>query len=146
MAKQVFDQNPFELTNPYHNNLAQTIEILHFLEEIRRLVGELAEMDLSKAGVQKAELPKKTVKGQAALEAPRGILIHQVEIDKTGQVTNYNIVPPTQINLASLIEEAQQLVDSKSTKSMNEAAKQSLEKDIEMMIRAFDPCITCAVH
>lgn len=132
-AKKAFGEYGFSFKNPFNNNLAQAVEILHFLEEASRLIEELVDGDLNKA---KADLKpdfSSLVVGEACLEAPRGVLIHRVELTGEGKIKDYNIVPPTQINLACLEKEAQELVDEGKQK-------------IEELIRAFDPCITCAVH
>ncbi|MFC1726983.1 nickel-dependent hydrogenase large subunit [Patescibacteria group bacterium] len=146
LAKEIFESHPFELRNPYHNNLAQAVEVLHFLDKIRFLVGELINKDLSKTKGRSLESWLKDKKsqdsfyGEACLEAPRGVLIHQVKLNKTGKIIDYNIIPPTQINLASLEVEARQLVKERN------GSDEELERETEMLIRAFDPCITCAVH
>lgn len=140
-AKKARGQIQLDYKNPYHNNLAQAIEILHYLEEMEKLITRVSKMDLSKSrGVKKATITK-PVQGEACLEAPRGILIHQVKLDKEGKIAAYNILPPTQINLASLEKEAQQLVQEKANHN-----QEKLEEEVEKLIRAFDPCITCAVH
>ncbi|MFH1840726.1 MAG: nickel-dependent hydrogenase large subunit, partial [Candidatus Shapirobacteria bacterium] len=128
--------------NPFNNNLAQAIEILHFLEETINLIEEISDKDLLKSkGVEKEKLPSEEVAGNACLEAPRGILFHQVKINSQGKITKYNIIPPTQINLASLEKEAQELI-----KKRGGVPPLQIKKQVEQLIRAFDPCITCAVH
>jgi len=135
-AKQQFNTLKPNLLNPYINNLAQAIEILHFLEQAIILIDELDEKSLKQA----IEITPKTTTGQgkAFIEAPRGILHHQLKIKK-GIIQDYNIIPPTQINLASLELEANEVIK----KSAN---ADKARNDIEKLIRAFDPCITCAVH
>ena len=155
-AKAAFRQFPPDFNNPFHNNLAQAIEILHFLEETINLIEELSDKDLNKSkGIacppfayaqgagrrEKVSLPSKIVFGSSCLEAPRGILFHQVKINSQGKIIDYNIIPPTQINLASLEKEAQELIQKQKG-----AASCQIKRQIEQLIRAFDPCITCAVH
>ena len=79
--------------------------------------------------------------GRAWIEAPRGMLFHEVEINPAGEIVNYNIIPPTQLNLASLEKEAQELIEK-----MAGLPHEEQKKEVEKLIRAFDPCITCAVH
>jgi len=130
------------LSNPFNNNLAQAIEILHFLEETINLIEEISEKDLKKSkGIEKENLSSKTLSGRSCLEAPRGILFHYVKIDSRGKIIEYNIIPPTQINLASLEKETQKLV-----KKRGKISHLQIKKQVEQLIRAFDPCITCAVH
>lgn len=141
MAKKSYRKYPISTDNPFHNNLAQAIEILHYLEEMRFLIESLIEanLDLAKTITDLKPLFN-NVWDDASLEAPRGVLIHQINLDKNGKIIDYNIIPPTQINLASLEKEAQELIKTKGLK------KTEAETLIEKLIRAFDPCITCAVH
>ena len=130
------------LSNPFNNNLAQAIEILHFLEETINLIEEISEKDLKKSkGIEKENLSSKTLSGRSCLEAPRGILFHYAKIDSQGKIIEYNIIPPTQINLVSLEKEIQELVKKKGG-----IPPRQIKKQVEQLIRAFDPCITCAVH
>jgi coenzyme F420-reducing hydrogenase alpha subunit/Ni,Fe-hydrogenase III small subunit len=141
-AKGAFKQFPPDFNNPFHNNLAQAIEILHFLEETINLIEKLLDKDLNKSkGIEKVILPSKIISGSSCLEAPRGILFHQVKINSQGKIIDYNIIPPTQINLASLEREAQELIQKQKRATLLQTKRQ-----IEQLIRAFDPCITCAVH
>lgn len=141
-AQKAWQKYQPNLNNPFNNNLAQAIEILHYLEEIVKLINNLADTDLNKAkGIVNLPLSKKQSRGEAYLEAPRGVLFHQVALNSQGKIIDYNIVPPTQINLASLEKEAQLLVNQ-YTNFENKA----ITKEVEKLIRAFDPCISCAVH
>lgn len=141
-ANQIFKNLKLELKNPFNNNIAQAIEILHLLENTADLIETLGNKNLKNSVVAiKQKLPKKAVNGKASLEAPRGILLHQIKINAQGNITHYNITPPTQINLASLEKEAHELIKQQS----NLSTKQ-LKQQIQQLIRAFDPCITCAVH
>ena len=140
-AKRALQESPLDFSNPFQNNLAQSIEILHFLEKTMDLINELQSKDLEKSkGIKDIKLPKRISEGRACLEAPRGILFHKVKINPQGKITYYNIIPPTQINLASLEKESQELVKKKG------GSPKEIKKEIEQLIRAFDPCITCAVH
>lgn len=145
-AQKIFKNISFDPYNPFSNNLAQAVEVLHFLEEIINLIEELNKTNYPKNyspilnPLEKINF-KKENSGYASIEAPRGILIHQLKINSLGKITDYNIIPPTQINLASLEKEANILIKNYSFLSFDE-----LKKQIESLIRAFDPCITCAVH
>lgn len=139
MAKEVLKNCPFEIKNPYNNNLAQAVEILHYLEEVRVLIESLIGQNLAESKAIKAK-PSGKNKGRACLEAPRGILVHEVRLDQEGRIIDYNIVPPTQINLASLEAEAQLVLQERGQ------SDRETRREIEKLIRAFDPCITCAVH
>jgi len=141
-ASKMFSKFKPDFQNPFSNNLAQSIEILHFLEESLEIIDTLTKKNLKRAKeVSNYNLPKENASGTAYLEAPRGILIHQIEIDSQGLIVNYKIIPPTQINLAALKKDAQLLVEQ--NKKFEE---KEIKKALERLIRAFDPCITCAVH
>lgn len=141
-AKKAWQEHKPNLANPFNNNLAQAIEILHFLEEMTKTVNSLNGKDLNRTkAAAKPSFFEKELKGEGCIEAPRGVLIHQVTLDSQGKITNYNIIPPTQINLASLKKEAQELVNS-----YENLEDQKVTDQLEKLVRAFDPCITCAVH
>jgi coenzyme F420-reducing hydrogenase alpha subunit len=125
-------------TNSYQNNLAQAIEILHFLE--------LAEKELTNFLWGKSERPKvgyqiKAGTGIGAVEAPRGTLYHAYEFNDKGVVTNCDIITPTVQNLTNLEDDANEYL--KQNKMVNIPRK---ERELEMLVRAYDPCITCSVH
>ena len=129
--------------NPFHNNLAQAVEILHLFEESLRLIDEL--MTTPKSLYHKAEeLPSYSVsaaEGVGCLEAPRGTLYHYYRIDKNGKISDCDIITPTVQNLSNIEEDARLLL--KKTKGEPKNKRIML---LEMLIRAYDPCITCAVH
>ena len=79
--------------------------------------------------------------GIGAVEAPRGTLYHSVKIDKNGIIMNYDIVTPTVQSLVNLEEDADELM-----KKHSKLPEQELYREIQMLIRAYDPCITCSVH
>jgi F420-non-reducing hydrogenase large subunit len=77
------------------------------------------------------------------VEAPRGTLIHDYETDENGMVTNVNLIVGTTHNNAAM------------NMSVKSAAKELIKdgnyneeilNEIEMMIRAHDPCLSCATH
>ncbi|MBL4902663.1 MAG: nickel-dependent hydrogenase large subunit [Desulfocapsa sp.] len=149
MAGKVLKESNLKFSNPFHTNIAQAIEIIHYLEEAIRLLGLLQSEDLGEVVVDRKEVRQQALensglwpkKGVSAIEAPRGLLFHEAHIDKQGNVTLYNIIPPTVLNLASLEQEASLLLRSYRTESNDK--KTAL---LEELVRAMDPCITCAVH
>jgi len=71
----------------------------------------------------------------------RGLLFHEVKVDDQGCIGYYNIIPPTVLNLSALDSEAFLLL--KTYQDESDSRKTEL---LEELIRAMDPCITCAVH
>ncbi|MDP8237285.1 MAG: Ni/Fe hydrogenase subunit alpha [Candidatus Erginobacter occultus] len=126
--------------NPYMNNVAQVIECDHVIRESIKLIDQLLEMDL---GDIKADYRVRAGEGVGAVEVPRGILYHEYEIDSEGLITKANcIIPTTQNNanihfdLAALAE--QELEEGKTDEEITHLS--------EMLVRAYDPCISCSVH
>lgn len=129
-----------DFTNPFHNNFAQAIEISLFHKQAKEIIEKLLEMTL--------ELPKETPlvpKGEpfgiGAVEAPRGGLYHEIHLDEKGIITYANIITPTVQNLTSIEKSARALLEQHKEKDEKEKARL-----LNMLVRAYDPCITCSVH
>lgn len=125
--------------NPYHNNLAQGIEILHFQQEAKQIIAQLLNLKLNSKIVQPSKNPP--LKGIGAVEAPRGGLYHEIHLDQKGIITYANIITPTVQNLTSMEKSAKAVLEQ--TKNMT---KKERERLLNMLVRAYDPCITCSVH
>ena len=136
-AKPYLDKVDFN--NPYHNNLAQGIEVLHFHIEAQNLTEQLLSSSLSDQNVKPAKNPP--LKGIGAVEAPRGGLYHEIELDKDGIIKEANIITPTVQNLTSIEKSAQAVLSQ--TKNLPQKERERL---LNMLVRAYDPCITCSVH
>ena len=142
-AKEFFKTAGLDFQNPYHNNLAQAIETYHFVQEANEILEELVQngIDSQATNLPKEYKPKKTSRGIGAVEAPRGGLYYEIEVDTKGLITHCNIVTPTVQNLSSIEESAQALLDQTEGKSQEKRVEL-----LEMLVRAYDPCITCSVH
>lgn len=125
--------------NPFHNILYQMVEVVHCIEEsitaLRILAGSNLENALTKSYGVKEGI------GVAAVEAPRGTLYYHIEIDAKGYVKNANIITPTAQFLSHLEDD----VAAYLPKVMDLSDKEK-EKKLRALIRAYDPCISCAVH
>ena len=128
-----------DLNNPFHNNLAQAIEILHFHEEAIMLIEKLLEEGMDGMVIKPSKNPP--LKGIGAVEAPRGGLYHEVHLSEDRKVAYANIITPTVQNLTSIEKSAQALLDQKGTGS-----KEDITRLLNMLVRAYDPCLTCSVH
>lgn len=126
------------IINTFKNNLAQAIEILHYLEEIERTLTEYlwGKKERMNVGYRVQEAV-----GVAAIEAPRGTLYHMYKFDKNGIVKECDIITPTVQNLTNLEDDANTYL--KQNKSVTIPRR---EQELEMLVRAYDPCITCSVH
>lgn len=125
--------------NPFHNILAQMVEVIHCIEESSRLISELLHSDLNEVVTKPFEIKEGV--GVAAVEAPRGTLYYHVEVDAKGYVKNVNIITPTAQFLANLEDDIADYIPG----ILNLESKER-EKKLRAFIRAYDPCISCAVH
>lgn len=125
--------------NPFYNNLAQAIEIYHLTKTSQDIIDRLlkTELDLT---IKKPNL-EASLRGIGALEAPRGGLYHELHLDSNGIITYANILTPTVQNLSSIEKSARALLEQ-----TEKFAQKKRERLLEMLVRAYDPCITCAVH
>lgn len=121
--------------NPFLNNTAQAIEIVHGIHELAELLESISLDDIL------TEVRVNEGIGSAVTEAPRGMLYHQYEIDGRGIITKANIVTPTAHNYMSLEESLRKLIEENI-----ELPKKDLILLCEMLVRAYDPCFSCSVH
>lgn len=128
----------FPAYNPFHNNVAQAIEIIHLVEEVKNLGSRLLKIDITNV-FTKYEI--KAGNGIGALEVPRGTLYHYYEFDEKGIIANVNIITPTAQFLNNLEEDIKYWLEQNKSSSIDEQ-----KRLIAMITRAYDPCITCATH
>lgn len=131
-AKSALSRASFNLPcyNIFYNLLAQMIEVIHAIEEAQKIIASLKIKQESPIAYK-----AKSGAGLAATEAPRGLLFHYYEIDSKGLIGKCNIVTPTAQFLANLENDLEKFLEEEHPND-----------DIKMLIRAYDPCITCAVH
>jgi coenzyme F420-reducing hydrogenase alpha subunit len=125
--------------NPFHNILAQMIEIIQAIDESANLIKQLLNTDLNKVVTQDYTI--KAGEASAAVEAPRGTLYYHVDIDAKGYIKNVNIITPTAQCLANLEDDIAQYIPQ-----VVKLENKKREKKLRAFIRAYDPCISCAVH
>ena len=126
--------------NPFHHNLAQLVECFHGAYESKDMLAELIDSDISEYA---APYKVKAGTGVGALEAPRGILYHSLEIDEDGVIERADCVIPTGQNHANIHYDLQELVPELAAQGLGEA---EISKRAQMLVRAYDPCISCSVH
>ena len=128
-----------DFENPFYNNLAQAIETLSYHQKAQEIIKQLVDMEIDKKIIQPSKNP--SLKGIGTTEAPRGGLYHEVHLDKDHIITYANIITPTVQNLTSIEKSAGALLEQTKNRS-----KKELERLMIMLVRAYDPCITCSVH
>lgn len=127
--------------NPFMNNIAQLVEAVHCTYESILLIDEILEypeLTPTKVGFE----PKEGV-GVGAVEVPRGILYHEYEYDKNGRIVKANCIIPTTQNNANIHYDLFHLVKKYAQKGMTD---DKMELLCSMLVRAYDPCISCSVH
>ncbi|GAX59840.1 nickel-dependent hydrogenase large subunit [Candidatus Scalindua japonica] len=124
--------------NPYMNNIAQVVETVHCLEDSVSIIDDLLSSNLKD---EKVELATESGHGVGATEAPRGTLYHEHKIDDNGKITYANYIIPTSQNLANIENDLRSLIPN-----ILDQPKDDIILDIEMLVRAYDPCISCATH
>jgi sulfhydrogenase subunit alpha len=126
------------LKNPLMNNLAQTIEMLWSLEHIPDAVDMV--MSLEDPPIEKPT--RENGSGTGAVEAPRGTLYHHYEI-KNGLVESADIITPTAQNLDDIERHMKLAAERMLADDKND---EEVRLGLEMVARAYDPCISCATH
>lgn len=125
-----------------HTNWARAIEILHSAELIREL---LNDPDLQKEQlVIKATDAMWTGEGVGVVEAPRGTLLHHYKANREGNITFANLIVATTQNNAVM----NRTVRSVAEEYLGGKAEitEGMMNAIEVGIRAYDPCLSCATH
>ena len=126
--------------NTFMNNIAQFVEIVHNVDDSIRLIDEIMEEGLDEDKAM-AEIKPKAGRGVGVVEAPRGLLIHDYTYNDKGRVEKANLIIPTGMNYANIEKDMHALVPSIIDKSEDE-----IRLACEMLIRAYDPCISCSTH
>ena len=144
LAKKVaemFDLKPV-CHNPFMNSIAQLVEVVHCVEDSIRLINELEAAGLqSQPDYNCPEVKVKAGRGVGAVEVPRGILFHDYTYNEKGVCTKANCVIPTNQNHGNIELDMKALVP----KIMGKTPKE-IELNLEMLVRAYDPCISCSTH
>lgn len=126
--------------NPYMNNIAQLVESAHVVLESIELIDEL--LDTQRDEPRQAVVPRKGV-GVGAVEVPRGILYHCYEFDGSGRLVKSDCVIPTSQNHANIQYDLEELVAKCAGEGKSDRELTLLS---EMLVRSYDPCISCSVH
>jgi len=128
---------PAQLTLLYH--WARLIELLYNAENAIRLLDD-PEITSTETRVQ---VTPRAARGVGCVEAPRGTLIHDYTTDADGMITNVNLIVGTTHNNAPI-----NMSVTQAAKNLIHDGKydQGILNTVEMSIRAYDPCLSCATH
>lgn len=138
-AKKYFDKyyNEKWKVNPIYNTLAQAIESLWTFEQTIEIIDEIKNLD----DVENVIPSEKVGKGTAAVEAPRGILYHSYELEDS-KIKYADIITPTAQNL----DDIEEYIRVAATNLFERGEEEDIELKLEMIVRAYDPCISCSCH
>ncbi len=124
----------FPSINIFHNNLAQAIEMLHAVDTSIDLINQYQALPEKPTSIT----PKESV-GIGIIEAPRGTLFHKMEITNDGKIKKGTIIVPTGQNQIGIENSIRNYVSGNV-----DQPKEVLSHEIEKIIRAYDPCMSCA--
>ena len=127
---------PNNITMAYH--WTRMIELVHAIEKIKELLedSDLQGTDLLVEGERREE-------GVSIIEAPRGSLFHHYRVDKNDQVVMANLIVSTTSNN----EPMNRAVTKVAKKYLSgQEITEGLLNHLEVAIRAYDPCLSCATH
>lgn len=126
--------------NPYMNTIAQMVELFHIVDNSNSIIEDMLNKGIQNETPVVPELKKCT--GVGAVEVPRGILFHEYTYDDKGFITKANCIIPTGQNLQNIEDDMNDIVPA----ALKTRTKEELTLDLEMLVRAYDPCISCSCH
>jgi sulfhydrogenase subunit alpha len=125
--------------NPMDNNKAQAVELVTDLALALDMVERLIHDGVKDEGC--VPVTPRAGTGVGVTEAPRGLLVHSYTYDEQGCVVAADVITPTAMNAASLEQHLRKTVEQSA-----ERDEPTLKKKLQMIARAYDPCISCSVH
>ncbi|MBX9694501.1 MAG: Ni/Fe hydrogenase subunit alpha [Cyanobacteria bacterium] len=152
-AKSIFQSTDLAKgdTNTIWNNLGQAIEMVEAMERcksiLETLMGSRTDWDTAVAR-QNSIASSEIVKGCAtgAVECPRGTLYHFYEVNELGFITEADMVTPSAQNTFRIERDIQEVVTQTIENSLETETEDKLRANLETLVRAYDPCNTCATH
>jgi NAD-reducing hydrogenase large subunit len=128
---------PNNRTMFYH--WARLIELLHCAEIMRDLLHDpdILGSDLVRTGQRRSE-------GIGVVEAPRGTLIHHYEANERGKLTRCNLIVSTTHNNEAMNRAVREV--ARQSMGGHPSITDAMLNQVEVAIRAYDPCLSCATH
>jgi len=124
--------------NPFVITVAQVAESVHAVEDSINLIDQILASGLEE---EDNRVKVRAGRGIGAVEAPRGILFHDYTYDENGILTKANCVIPTNQNHNNIQKDMEALVPLILSRPQDE-----ITHTLEMLVRAYDPCISCSAH
>jgi coenzyme F420-reducing hydrogenase alpha subunit len=126
----------FPSNNVYDNDLAQAIEILQAVDDAIDILKTIQIKD-----EKPVTKPPQAGTGVGVIEAPRGILYHMAKVNERGIIEDYDVIVPTAQNQINIENDLKKFFNENIDRDQNE-----LKIDAEKIIRAYDPCMSCATN
>ncbi len=122
-----------------HMHWARLIELLEAGEEIKNLLNDpdLQKSDLVATGTKCHE-------GVGLIEAPRGTLFHHYRINDDDQIVMANLIVSTTNNNEPMNRAVNWVANN--VISGKPEITEGMLNTVEVAIRAYDPCLSCATH
>lgn len=126
--------------NPFMNNIAQLVECIHVVMEALDIIDALTGTTWQES---RQPVSPNSGLGVGAVEVPRGILYHAYDFDQDGRIIRCDCVIPTSQNHANIQHDLQALA---AQEAADDTPDQKIELLAQMLVRSYDPCISCSVH
>ena len=122
-----------------YSHWARLIEMLYCAEMMKKLLNDvdILSNDLIRKGERRNE-------GIGIIEAPRGTLIHHYEVDDKDRITRCNLIVSTTHNNEAMNQAVKWVANN--VISGEPKITEGMMNQVEVAIRAYDPCLSCATH
>jgi len=127
--------------NPFMANVARLVEMVHSTQDSIRLIGEILA---GPAEQTMAPVTPRAARGVGAVEAPRGILFHCFDYDAEGRIEKADCVVPSTQNNGNIHRDLPALILQMIQTGTSDDS--DLELKASMLVRSYDPCLSCSVH
>ena len=122
------------------NNVAQAVELVDVCVRCEAMLRWLA---FGEGTSKPVDFEVRAGRGVGMTEAPRGTLIHELEIGEDGRVKHASIITPTVHNLGDTESSVRTLADLMAEQG---ASEEEIRLEVGKLVRAYDPCLSCSVH
>lgn len=142
LAKEISERFALKPVNhsPFMYHIAQLVECVHVVMKSIEMIEELVDTPWQPP---RQMVAAREGRGVGAVEVPRGILYHAYDFDVSGRITRADCVIPTSQNNANIHYDIIELAKQCTAQGKSDGEIQHLA---EMLVRAYDPCISCSVH
>lgn len=140
MAKDLFAA----FGDPLHPSMAlHAVRIAELMYALERAEELMADGDILSEKVKPATYKGRDGVGVGIVEAPRGSLVHIYEVNQKGYATKVSLYVATQHNNYAINDA---ITKTAATLITNASPPETALNRIEMVVRAYDPCLSCATH